>query len=83
RATVKLHGVASGQLQFALLEDEYREGLTLEPARLDKAQTQSITYKIIRSEPDNKVADLLNPESGVLLVHNIGQLTVEATATYS
>ncbi|MFH4614389.1 cadherin repeat domain-containing protein [Vibrio diabolicus] len=83
RATVKLHGVASGQLQFALLEDEYREGLTLEPARLDKAQTQSITYKIIRSEPDNKVAELLNPESGVLLVHNVGQLTVEATATYS
>ncbi|HHF2904353.1 TPA: cadherin repeat domain-containing protein [Vibrio diabolicus] len=83
RATVKLHGVASGQLQFALLEEEYREGLTLEPARLDKAQTQSITYKIIRSEPDNKVAELLNPESGVLLVHNVGQLTVEATATYS
>ncbi|HHF3108621.1 TPA: cadherin repeat domain-containing protein [Vibrio diabolicus] len=83
RATVKLHGVASGQLQFALLEKEYREGLTLEPARLDKAQTQSITYKIIRSEPDNKVAELLNPESGVLLVHNVGQLTVEATATYS
>lgn len=83
RATVKLHGVASGQLQFALLEDEYRKGLTLEPARLDKAQTQSITYKIIRSEPDNKVAELLNPESGVLLVHNVGQLTVEATATYS
>ncbi|MCS0389914.1 cadherin repeat domain-containing protein [Vibrio diabolicus] len=83
RATVKLHGVASGQLQFALLEEEYREGLTLEPARLDKGQTQSITYKIIRSEPDNKVAELLNPESGVLLVHNVGQLTVEATATYS
>ncbi|HHF3004673.1 TPA: cadherin repeat domain-containing protein [Vibrio diabolicus] len=83
RATVKLHGVASGQLQFALLEEEYREGLTSEPARLDKAQTQSITYKIIRSEPDNKVAELLNPESGVLLVHNVGQLTVEATATYS
>ncbi|HHX8565416.1 cadherin repeat domain-containing protein [Vibrio sp. RM-44-3] len=83
RATVKLHGVASGQLQFALLEDEYRKGLTLEPARLDKAQTQSITYKIIRSEPDNKVAELLNPESGVLLVHNVGQLTVEAIATYS
>ncbi|MGY5747221.1 cadherin repeat domain-containing protein [Vibrio antiquarius] len=83
RATVKLHGVASGQLQFALLEDEYREGLTLEPARLDKAQTQSITYKIIRSEPDNNVAELLNSESGLLLVHNVGQLTVEATATYS
>ncbi|NMU88097.1 cadherin repeat domain-containing protein, partial [Vibrio parahaemolyticus] len=33
RATVKLHAVAPGQLQFALLEDEYREGLTLEPVR--------------------------------------------------
>ncbi|QCO85449.1 cadherin repeat domain-containing protein [Vibrio neocaledonicus] len=83
RATVKLHAVAPGQLQFALLEDEYREGLTLEPVRLDKAQTQRISYKIINSVPDSKVAELLDPETGLLLVHNVGQLTVEATATYS
>ncbi|EOX4945866.1 cadherin repeat domain-containing protein [Vibrio alginolyticus] len=83
RATVKLHAVAPGQLQFALLEDEYREGLTLEPVRLDKAQTQRISYKIINSVPDSKVAELLDPETGLLLVHNVGRLTVEATATYS
>lgn len=83
RATVKLHAVVPGQLQFALLEDEYREGLTLEPVRLDKAQTQRISYKIINSVPDSKVAELLDPETGLLLVHNVGRLTVEATATYS
>ncbi|MGI3068875.1 cadherin repeat domain-containing protein [Vibrio alginolyticus] len=83
RAAVKLHAVAPGQLQFALLEDEYREGLTLEPVRLDKAQTQRISYKIINSVPDSKVAELLDPETGLLLVHNVGRLTVEATATYS
>ncbi|TOH51176.1 D-Tyr-tRNAtyr deacylase [Vibrio parahaemolyticus] len=83
RATVKLHAVAPGQLKFALLEDEYRKGLTLEPVRLDKAQTQRISYKIINSVPDSKVAELLDPETGLLLVHNVGQLTVEATATYS
>ncbi|EHK9577836.1 cadherin repeat domain-containing protein [Vibrio parahaemolyticus] len=83
RATVKLHAVAPGQLKFALLEDEYRKGLTLEPVRLDKAQTQRISYKIINSVPDSKVAELLDPETGLLLVHNVGRLTVEATATYS
>ncbi|RZV13717.1 cadherin repeat domain-containing protein [Vibrio alginolyticus] len=83
RAAVKLHAVAPGQLQFALLEDEYREGLTLEPVRLDKAQTQRISYKIINSVPDSKVAELLDPETGLLLIHNVGRLTVEATATYS
>ncbi|ELA8121418.1 cadherin repeat domain-containing protein [Vibrio parahaemolyticus] len=83
RATVKLHAVAPGQLKFALLEDEYRKGLTLEPVRLDKAQTQRISYKIINSVPDSKVAELLDPKTGLLLVHNVGRLTVEATATYS
>ncbi|MCV5755145.1 hypothetical protein OFN51_40725, partial [Escherichia coli] len=33
--------------------------------------------------PDNEVAELLNPETGLLLIHNVGQVTVEATATYS
>ncbi|OQU49887.1 D-Tyr-tRNAtyr deacylase [Vibrio parahaemolyticus] len=83
RAKVKLHAVAQGQLTFSPLEVEFREGLTLEPARLDKAQTQRISYKIIHSVPDNKVAELLDPETGSLLVHNVGQLTVEATAIYS
>ncbi|OXD95676.1 hypothetical protein CA163_40005, partial [Vibrio parahaemolyticus] len=50
---------------------------------LDKVETQNITYKILRSEPDNEVAELLNPETGLLLIHNVGQVTVEATATYS
>ncbi|NMU84419.1 hypothetical protein HKB16_16220, partial [Vibrio parahaemolyticus] len=53
------------------------------PVRLDKAQTQRISYKIINSVPDSKVAELLDPETGLLLVHNVGRLTVEATATYS
>ncbi|MGI3105446.1 cadherin repeat domain-containing protein [Vibrio alginolyticus] len=83
RATVKLHAVAPGQLTFSPLEVEYREGLTLEPVRLDKAQTQRISYKIIHSVPDNKVVKLLDPETGLLLVNNVGQLKIEATATYS
>ncbi|MDW1945119.1 cadherin repeat domain-containing protein, partial [Vibrio sp. Vb0599] len=83
RATVTLYAIGAEQLKFALIEDEYRDGLTLAPSRLDKVETQNITYKILRSEPDNEVAELLNPETGLLLIHNVGQVTVEATATYS
>ncbi|MDF2153603.1 cadherin repeat domain-containing protein [Vibrio sp. CAU 1672] len=82
RVGVHLYAVGAEQLRFALLQSEYRDGLTLEPVRLDTAETQSIRYQIIHSTPDDQVAEMLNPDTGLILIHNVGQATVEATATY-
>lgn len=80
---IHLYQVGAEQLQFAPLTGEFREGLTLAPVRLDSTETKSIRYEIINSTPDDKVAEVLNPDTGLLLIHNTGQVTVEATATYS
>ncbi|MCL1143841.1 hypothetical protein [Shewanella gaetbuli] len=80
---VVIHSVEADKLQFAPLEALYREGLTLEPTRLDNVDVESITYKIINSLPDDQVAEIFNPQQGNLTIKNVGQIEVEATATYS
>lgn len=80
---VHLYQIGAEQLQYAPLSADYREGLTLEPIRLDKVETQSTRYTIINSTPDGEVAEILDTSSGLLLIKNTGQVTIEATATYS
>ncbi|MEF1307790.1 cadherin repeat domain-containing protein, partial [Vibrio owensii] len=65
---IHLYQVGAEQLQFAPLTGEFREGLTLTPVRLDSTETKSIRYEIINSTPDDKVADVLNPDTGLLLI---------------
>ncbi|MGR5195053.1 cadherin repeat domain-containing protein [Vibrio rotiferianus] len=80
---VHLYQIGAEQLQYASLSRDYREGLTLEPIRLDKVETQGVRYTMINSVPDDEVAEILDPHSGLLLIKNTGQVTIEATATYS
>ncbi|EKM32751.1 hypothetical protein VCHENC02_1716A, partial [Vibrio harveyi] len=80
---VELTSIDADILQFAALSSGYRKGLTLEPARLDKADTKSLSYEIIAMTPDDEVAEILNKETGILLIRNTGQVTVKATATYA
>lgn len=82
-ANVSVYKVGAEQLQFASLSPIYREGLTLEPVRLDDVEVESLTFKLADSNAQNDVIEILDESTGLLLVHNTGQAEIEVTATYS
>ncbi|NOH67437.1 cadherin repeat domain-containing protein [Vibrio rotiferianus] len=82
-ARVIVHEISADQLQYAGLETEYREGVTLEPKRLDTTDFDSVSFRIVDSYPDDNVAKILNSETGLILARNTGRVTIEAVANYS
>lgn len=82
-ANVHVFQVGAEQLQFAPLSPVYRDGLTLEPVRLDDVETESLTFKLADSNVQSDVVEILDKNTGLLLIHNAGQVEIEATATYS
>ncbi|MFB9216888.1 cadherin repeat domain-containing protein [Vibrio sinaloensis] len=82
-ANVSVYQIGADQLQFAPLSPIYREGLTLEPVRLDDVEIESIAFKLADSNAQSDVVEILDQSTGLLLIHNAGQVEIEATATYS